>query len=431
MSHAQVPVVPACSAERLGADFHALAEFHEPGRPGWTRGAFSPSYVASRDWMAGRMRDAGMSVHRDAANNLIGTLPGTDPDAPALVTGSHTDTVEGGGRFDGIIGVLGALEAVRTLTDAGIHLAHELRVVDFFNEEPNQYGLSCVGSRALVGAVGAEHLRLDDGAGETLAEGLTRVGGAPERLAEARWSPDEIAAFLELHIEQGPVLEREGLPLAVVTAIAGIDRYRIELTGRPDHAGATPMDYRHDAACAAADAVLAAENLAGDGRGVATTGRIEIEPGAPNVVPGTARLWTEFRSGERAWLDNCRRELEKAIRAAAEQRGLTWTMENISAVDPVSADPRIQDLLTSAGDRLGLPRRAMFSGAGHDAAHMAELAPMGMLFIPSRGGRSHCPEEWTELDQVATGARALAQGLVELDRTTPTTTPPTVHTATH
>jgi beta-ureidopropionase / N-carbamoyl-L-amino-acid hydrolase len=420
MPHGIVPAVPACSVERLRRDFEALAEYHDPERPGWTRGAFSPPYVASRDWLAARMTEAGLTVRRDAANNLIGTLSGSKGDLPALVTGSHTDTVEGGGRFDGIIGVLGALEAVRTLADAGIGLEHELRVVDFFNEEPNQFGLSCVGSRALVGEVDDAHLRLDDGAGETLAGALTRVGGAPDRLGDARWSADEVTAFLELHIEQGPVLEHEGDPLAVVSAIAGIDRYRLEFTGQPDHAGATPMDYRYDAACAAAETVLAVERLAsGDGRGVATTGRIEIEPGAPNVVPGKARLWVEFRSGERKWLDDCRGELEEAVRSAAERRRLAWNMQGLSAVDPVGADTRVRELLARGSERLGLPHRTMFSGAGHDAAHMARLAPMGMLFIPSRGGRSHCPEEWTDLEQVATGAQALAQGLVELDRAQP------------
>ncbi|THA23961.1 Zn-dependent hydrolase [Streptomyces sp. RKND-216] len=417
MSHGPVPAVPACSVERLRADFDRLAEFHDPERPGWTRGAFSPFYAASRDWMASRMSAAGLTVRRDAVDNLIGTLPGARTDAPALVTGSHTDTVEGGGRFDGIIGVLGALEAVRTLADAGIALEHELRVVDFFNEEPNQFGLSCVGSRALVGEVTRKHLDLDDGAGETLRDALARVGGSPDDLPEARWSGDDVAAFLELHIEQGPVLEHEGLPVAVVSAIAGIDRYRVEFTGRPDHAGATPMDYRYDASCAAAETVLAVERLAADeGTGVATTGRIEIEPGAPNVVPGRARLWVEFRSGEREWLDDCGRGLHEAARAAAERRGVQADVHSLSASDPVAADTRIRELLERGNTRLGLPHRTMFSGAGHDAAHMARLAPMGMLFVPSHGGRSHCPEEWTDLEQVATGARALAQGLVEVDR---------------
>ncbi|QIZ38842.1 Zn-dependent hydrolase [Saccharopolyspora sp. ASAGF58] len=409
------PTVPACSAARIRADLDALAEFRAPDRPGWTRPAFSEWYVESRAWMTERMADAGLQVRRDAANNLIGTLAGTRGSGPALATGSHTDTVEGGGRFDGIIGVLAALEVVRTLRDQGIRLRHDLRVVDFFNEEPNQFGLSCVGSRAIAGSLLPAHLELDDGAGDTLAAGLTRVGGDPGRVADAAWDAAEVAAFLELHIEQGPVLEREGLPIAVVSAIAGIDRYRLEFAGQPDHAGGTPMDFRHDAACAAAEAVLAVERLASDGNGVGTTGRIEIEPGAANVVPGTARLWVEFRGGERSWLDACGRALGQDARAAAERRGVKLSVQPLSAVDPVPADPRVREVLANALQRLDLPHRAMFSGAGHDAAHLARLAPMGMLFIPSRGGRSHCPEEWTDLDQVATGARALAQSLIELD----------------
>lgn len=410
-----LPVVAECSVDRIRKDFEALAQFHDPDRPGWTRSAFSPSYIASRDWVAERMSDAGLSVRRDAANNLIGTLSGSNRGGPALATGSHTDTVEGGGRFDGIIGVLAAIEAVRTLRDCGIELEHDLRVVDFFNEEPNQFGLSCVGSRAIAGTLTPDHLMLSDNTG-TLGEGIARVGGDPERIGEAAWSSEEVAAFLELHIEQGPVLEREGLPLAIVSAIAGIDRYRLDFVGQPDHAGASPMDFRHDAACAAAETMLAVERLASDGQGVGTTGRIEVEPGAANVVPGTARIWVEFRGGKRDWLDERGRLLKSEAKDAAARRGLTFEMHSLSAVDPVPADPNVLEMLAQAAKRVDLPNRTMFSGAGHDAAQMAGLAPMGMLFIPSHEGRSHCPEEWSDLDQVACGARALTQGLVELDR---------------
>jgi beta-ureidopropionase / N-carbamoyl-L-amino-acid hydrolase len=409
------PLAPVCSADRIRADFDALASFADPDRPGWTRRAFSSYAVEAREWLAGRMADAGLTVTRDAANNLVGTRPGTRGGGPALATGSHTDTVEGGGRFDGIAGVLVGLEVVRTLRDAGLTLQHDLHVVDFFNEEPNQYGLSCVGSRALAGTLTEEHLALDDGTGETLGEGLARVGGDPERATSCAWGPDALAAFVELHIEQGPVLERKGLPVAVVTSIAGIDRYLLEFTGQPDHAGATPMDVRHDAFCAAAEAVLAVERLAGDGRGVGTTGRVEVEPGAANVVPGVARTWVEFRGGARAWLDDCGHALAEAARAAAAARGVTAQVKPLSAVDPVPADAWVQERLTAGVDRLGLASEPMFSGAGHDAAHMARLAPMGMLFVPSRDGRSHCPEEWTDLEDLATGARALTQGLLALD----------------
>ncbi|MQA02471.1 MAG: hydantoinase/carbamoylase family amidase [Streptosporangiales bacterium] len=407
-------LAPARSAQRISADLEALSQFREEHSPGWTRRAFSQPYIESRHWVAERMRDAGLHVERDAANNLIGTLPGQGP-GPALATGSHTDTVEGGGRFDGIIGVLAGIEVVRALRDAGIRLRHELRVIDFFNEEPNQYGVSCVGSRALVGGLTAEQLALDDGAGETLADGIRKVGGDPERVLDLAWHRGDLAAFVELHIEQGPRLELSDLPLAVVTAIAGIDRYRLVFEGQPDHAGATPMDVRRDALCAAAEVVLEIERLAEGTDGVATTGRLQIEPNAANVVPGAAVATVELRDADRRRLDDRGRRLMAAARAAGESRGVQVTSEPLTTVDPVPADDTVQQVLAAAADRLGLPHEAMFSGAGHDAAHMAAIAPIGMLFVPSAGGRSHCPDEWTDLDQVAVGARVLAQALLDLD----------------
>ncbi|MDT0304244.1 Zn-dependent hydrolase [Streptomonospora wellingtoniae] len=415
MTNPSAPAVPPCSADRIRDDVETLATFTEPSHPGWTRRAYSKEYTSAREWLASRMADCGLRVRRDAANNLIGTCAGR-AGGRALATGSHTDTVEGGGRFDGIAGVLTALEAVRTLHESGITLHHELRVVDFFNEEANAYGLSCVGSRALAGALSQRDLALTDATGESLAQGLARAGGDPASVADCAWTDDELAAFVELHIEQGPVLEQQGYPLAVVTAIAGIDRHLLEFTGQPDHAGATPMDMRRDALCAAAEAVLAVEELAGADGSVGTSGRLEVEPGAANVVPGTARVWAEFRAADRERLDAAASGLGTAAREAAAKRGVEVQVHPLSSVSPVAADPGVQDVLASAADRHGMATRRLFSGAGHDSAHMALLCPIGMLFVPSHGGRSHCPEEWTDPEDLAAGARALAQALVDLDR---------------
>jgi len=404
------PLAPAPQPARIQADLDTLAEFRDPEKPGWTRRAFGEYGVAGRKWIAERMRDAGLDVRTDPAGNIIGTLPG---EGPALVTGSHTDTVESGGRFDGIIGVLAGIEVARLFTESGVRPRHEFRVVDFFNEEPNPYGLSCVGSRAIGGVLTPEQLDLTDPDGETLRDGLTRVGADPDGALRCAWSADEVLAYVELHIEQGPLLERHGVPLAVVTAIAGIHRAVITVDGQADHAGTTPMDLRHDALCAAAETVTAIERLAAGG--VATVGRIESQPGAANVVPERARLWVEFRGPDAGWLDARHALLESAAAEAARTRGCTVTVEWVSAVAPVPVPDRMQDTIAAAIDRLGHRQERMFSGAGHDAAHIAPLAPMGMIFVPSRDGRSHCPEEFTETGQVATGAHALAQTLLDLD----------------
>jgi len=408
-------LAPACDTQRIKGDLETLSTYRDPDAPGWTRSAFSPVGVEGRNWLEGQMKLAGLTVSRDAANNLIGILSGAGSKNKAIATGSHTDTVNGGGRFDGIIGVLAALEVVRSLRDAGITLQHDLRVVDFFNEEPNPYGLSCVGSRAIAGTLTQEQLDLRNSAGQTLAQGLKEVGGDPARALHCRWDQDKLLAFLELHIEQGPALEKSGLPLAVVTSIAGICRALIEFTGQADHAGATPMDVRKDALCAAAESILEVERLASDGSGVGTAGKIESEPGATNVVPASAKVWVEFRGGSQEWLDTRRDHLEEALERISKHRAVGVSCGWLSSVAPVPASEPVQKTIAAAIDQHGFRYTHMFSGAGHDAAHMAHLAPMGMIFVPSRGGRSHTPEEWTDIEEIAVGARILSQVIIRLD----------------
>ncbi|MDQ6918044.1 MAG: M20 family metallo-hydrolase [Candidatus Dormibacteraeota bacterium] len=399
---------------RLEADLEALAAFRDSAAPGWTRPVFSGPYLASRDWVAGRMADAGLAVFRDAAGNLVGTLPGAD--GPALVTGSHTDSVNGGGRFDGPLGVLGAIEAARCIAKSGTQLQHHLRVVDFLGEEPNDFGLSCIGSRAVAGNLTEQQLSLKDRGGRTLGDALRSAGGSPEAVANAAWQPGEVAAFVELHIEQGPILEREGVPLGIVSGIAGIARAKLTFSGQADHAGTTPMDSRHDALCAAAEAILAVERLASDGTGVGTCGRLEVQPGALNVVPGRADLWCEFRSTDPAWLDSRLDLLEAEAAGAGRRRGVATAFERLSRTEPVATSPEVRAAMERGIAGLSLDWRTLASGAGHDAVQMARLGPVGMIFVPSRGGRSHCPEEWTEPAHLEAGVAALLATLLELDR---------------
>ena len=410
------PLSAQVSEDRLWGDLTGLAEFVESGLPGWTRRVFSAPYQASRRFIQTLMEEAGLIAEQDSAGNLIGRLPGADSTLPAIVIGSHTDTVTGGGRFDGMVGVAAAVEVARQLL--GSPLRHPLWVVDFLGEEPNEFGLSCLGSRAVTGHLGSDHLQLRDGSGRTLGEALTAAGCRPADLHTARWRPGSVHAYLELHIEQGRLLEQAGLELGVVTAIVGIARAQIDITGSADHAGTTPMDDRHDALAAAAEVVLGVDRLGRSGEvehGVATTGRILIQPNAANVVPGLAQLVVEMRSTSEAWLRRSSAALEEMVAQVAKDRSVEASLTWISSEPPVSCDPRVRQLLGRAVEQMGSTPMELESGASHDAAHVARVAPIGMLFVPSRGGRSHCPEEWTDPSQVADGARALLRATIEAD----------------
>jgi N-carbamoyl-L-amino-acid hydrolase len=399
-------------AERLQADLDELSTFVDPDLDGWSRPVFSEPYRAARDWVAKRMRDAGLQVRVDPVGNIIGTLAGRRP-GRFLATGSHTDTVRNGGRFDGIVGVLGAIEAARRLAETGTRLEHDLLVADFLGEEPNDHGVSCIGSRAVAGLISAGYLAMTDTAGTPLA---ARIADP----AAAAWPRDGLAGFVELHIEQGPVLEREGIDIGVVTAIAGIERAVASFHGRLDHAGTAPMGERRDALMAAAQAVLAVEQIGCSHPGaVATVGRIESRPGALNIVPFWARIWAELRSADPQWLDRVHYDLTRRITEVAQARGVDVEIDWLNDQPPIPATPSVQDTIAAAAASAGYSWRAMPSGAGHDAAHLASLAPTGMIFVSSRAGRSHCPEEWTDLSAVCAGAHTLAATLVAMDADPP------------
>jgi N-carbamoyl-L-amino-acid hydrolase len=399
-------------AERLQADLEELSTLVDPDLDGWSRPMFSEPYRAARDWVAERMRDAGLQVRVDPVGNIIGTLEGRRP-GRFLATGSHTDTVRNGGRFDGVVGVLGAIEAVRRLAETGTRLEHDLLVADFLGEEPNDHGVSCIGSRAVTGLISADYLAMPDPAGTPLA---ARIADP----AAAAWPRGRVAGFVELHVEQGPVLEREDIDIGVVTSIAGIERAVASFHGRPDHAGTAPMNERRDALMAAAQAVLAVEQIGCSHPGaVATVGRIESRPGALNIVPFWARIWAELRSADRQWLDRVHHDLTRRITEVAQARGLDVEIDWLNDQPPIPATPSVQATIAASAASAGYSWRAMPSGAGHDAAHLASLAPTGMIFVPSRAGRSHCPEEWTDLGAVCAGAHTLAASLVAMDADPP------------
>jgi N-carbamoyl-L-amino-acid hydrolase len=410
-------------ADRLWGDVMALAEITDPERP-YTRRSFSPLFLEGRTWLAKRFVDAGLAVRIDTAGNLIGRLEGADPSLGVIAVGSHSDTVPSGGRFDGIAGLATGLEIVRSFRDAGVRLGHAIEIIDFLAEEPSEYGLSCVGSRGMAGALDAGMLELTEPGGEKLCEALRRVGADPDRFAAAR--RHDIKAFLELHIEQGIVLESQSLDVGVVTSIVGIRRIEIVFEGAADHAGTTPMRLRHDALVAAANTVVAvrriAEQLAVEGPDyfVATVGILSVEPGASNVVPGRCRLVIDVRTTNSALTWRFVEALERESAACAAAARVERTpLATLSDGPPVACDPMLREVLRRGARELGLGETDLASGAGHDAAFMSRICPSAMIFVPCRNGKSHAPEEWADREAIARGAAVVLQAVKTLDRSLP------------
>lgn len=412
------------ASEAFDASFLGLSSYVDDRQDGWTREVFSEPYRNSRSFVSDRMREAGLEVHADGGGNIAGRLAGKaskhGTTLKPLMTGSHTDTVKNGGRFDGVVGVLGAIEAVNLLRERGIELEHDLYVMDFLGEEPNEFGVSCLGSRSMAGLLLPEHLDVTGTSGQTLGEAMAAFGLDTEAALRNARGPDSLHAYIELHIEQAPTLEREGNQIGVVTAIAGIDRLMARFAGEPDHAGATPMTDRHDALACAAEAILTIERegCGAPVHGVATAGRIESWPGSFNVVPSEARVYAELRSIDAEWLTGAKRNLTARIAQQAQARGVTQMIEWLTDQDPVPTTPAMRDHVAAAADSLGLRWMSVPSGAGHDAAHMQHLGPMGMIFVPSVEGHSHRPDEFTESEDVQAGIRTLTEVLVRLDRET-------------
>jgi len=413
--------LPLLNTARLWQRVETLSAFTRPDMP-WTRRAFSPQFDAARTWLHQQFVDAGLTTHLDVGGNLVGRLAGRDGHiTKPLVTGSHSDTVMLGGRFDGIIGVLAGVEVAHTLHEHGIALAHPVEVIDFLSEEPSDYGISCVGSRAITGQLSATMLAAINPEGETLACAMRRVGADPSALGRVLRAPGSVAAFVELHIEQGPVLETHGVPIGVVTHIVGIQGVSIVVEGQPDHAGTTPMALRRDALVGAAriiDTVYrhahAMDKKPHDV--VATVGRLTLAPNASNTVPGRVEMEMQVRSSHASVLDHFPDAVMALVAQDLKSLRVTATMTPLRRSEPTACTEQVMAVIERAATRLGYPTIRMPSGAGHDAMIMAMTGPMGMIFVPCRDGRSHCPEEWIEPQQLFDGAHVLYHTLCALDQ---------------
>jgi hydantoinase/carbamoylase family amidase len=384
---------------------------------GITREVYTPVYSEATALVADWMQKAGLETRLDAAGNLFGRWSGSDPQLPAVWTGSHFDTTLNAGAYDGVLGVLGAVAAAEQLRAAGFVPRRTIEVIGFAGEEP-RFGAGCIGSRALIGALQRSELdTMADRDGVTIATAMRTVGLDPDRIAEAQFDPAAVAAFLELHIEQGAVLEQRGIPVGVVERIAAPHQLRVTLTGEARHAGSTPMALRLDALGGAAEVILAVERLAREsasGTTVGTVGTVAVEPGAVNVIPGAVTLDIDVRD---VVLD-AREEVVRAIRAATDEisarRGLSAALRDVVFDRPAPCDPQIVATVRAVCDELGTPYLDMASGAYHDAMVLGAQVPIGMIFVPSRDGLSHHPDEYTEPAQLDLGVKVLAGTLAKL-----------------
>lgn len=399
--------------QRMQARIEALSEFGLNADGGSDRVAFSEHDREAREYFAGLMREAGLEVRMDAAANLIGRREGRRDDLPPILFGSHLDTVPNGGKYDGCVGSVGALEAIELLNEHGIVTEHPLEVIVFTDEEG---GLS--GSRAFIGDLGEDALDVVSHSGKTIRDGIRYLGGDPARLAEAAHGKGDIAAFLELHIEQGGTLEAGNTDIGVVQGIVGIEWWEVVVEGFANHAGTTPMQGRRDAVLAGSRFALAVNEIvtAEEGRQVGTVGRFTAEPGAPNVIPGRAMLSLELRDLSSGKIWRLFSAIEKRAAVIAEETGTKISFRHLDvAAEPAPTDERIQAIIASAADSLGLSHARLPSGAGHDAQDMARIAPTGMIFVPSRDGISHAPAEFTSAEDMANGASVLVQSILAID----------------
>jgi beta-ureidopropionase / N-carbamoyl-L-amino-acid hydrolase len=404
---------PMADSSRLQEHLTALSHFGANPEGGVSRVAFSDADIAGRAYVKSLMDAAGLDVRIDAVGNLIGRREGTDRRLPAIMLGSHTDSVPHGGNFDGDVGVMGSIEVAQQLRDRHIRLRHALEIVDFVDEEG---GL--IGSRAMAGEVSAATLDLLNSSGRSIRDGIRALGGDPAALSAARRSAGDLAAYLELHIEQGGILERTHTDIGVVQGIVGIHWWEATVTGVANHAGTTPMDQRHDALMAASELVLAVNTAAIQvpGRQVATVGQIRAEPGAPNVIPGKVVLSIEVRDLDAARMAEVFERIRVHATEIAQSRGVSIDFRDLEATAvPALTDPRIQRTIDSAAHTLGLTAKAMPSGAGHDAQDIARIAPIGMIFVPSVGGISHSPHEFTAPTDIVNGVNVLMRSLLAID----------------
>lgn len=400
---------------RLKSDVESLAAIGRAADHGVYRMAFSEGDMQARAWLSQRISQAGLELHQDGAANLFGRLA-WDPEQPSVMVGSHIDTVPGAGHLDGALGVLCGLEALRVMKQQGVSLKRPVELAAFSDEEGRFGGM--FGSQALCGDISPEWIHsARDLSGLGLVDAMAVQGlDASEALSAAR-APESLHAFLELHIEQGPVLDELGNSIGVVEGICGLKRWEVRLTGVANHAGTTPMVMRSDAFQGLAEFSVEIERILeehGAPQSVATIGRVELYPGAANVVPGEARFALEFRDLDESVLYLLSDAFRRTLSAIARRRGLMFDFEVLSELTPVSCDGPIRRLIESTAQAFNYRHTHLPSGAAHDTQQLARITRTGMIFVPSKGGRSHSAAEWTSWNDIHAGANVLLNTLYQL-----------------
>jgi N-carbamoyl-L-amino-acid hydrolase len=398
------------NGQRLMEHIKGLAEFGTNPQGGVSRVAYSDADKQGREYVLGLMKDARLDVSIDAAGNLIGRRPGSVSKLPPLLLGSHIDSVPEGGNYDGVVGSMGAIEVAQTLAEKNVTLRHPLEVIIFQNEEG---GL--IGSRALTGELTEKELDLVSRSGKTIREGIKFIGGDPSKLSEVK--RERIGAYIELHIEQGNILDTEKINIGVVEGIVGINWWDVTIEGFANHAGTTAMNNRQDALLAAAKFIQAVNQIVTSvpGRQVGTVGRIQALPGAPNVIPGKVVLSLELRDLDAAKIKMLYEKIYVEAQQIATASKTKFDFKEINVNIPAPTNPFIRFDIVEAARGLGLSTKLMPSGAGHDAQDMARLGPVGMIFVPSVGGISHSPREFSRPEDIANGADVLLQTVLRFD----------------
>jgi len=403
----------AADPDRMEQRIQALGQFGTNREGGVSRVAFSDADISGRNYIKRLMIEAGLIVRVDTAGNIIGRKEGSEEGLPPIMFGSHIDSVPGGGNYDGDVGVIGAIEVAQLMHERGMTMRHPIEVVSFTDEEG---GLT--GSRAMIGKLTDAALDVVSHSGMTIRDGIRHVGGDPNRLDLAARKPGDIAAFVELHIEQGAILDEENIDIGVVEGIVGISWWDVTIEGFANHAGTTPMNRRWDAMVTAAELTLAINRIATElpGRQVATVGKIQAFPGAPNVIPGEVVMSLEIRDLDAVKIQ----QVFDLISAEAGRIGdAKFTPIRFHEIDvaspPAPTDEQMRRIISAAAEELGMSFKLMPSGAGHDAQDLASIAPTGMVFVPSLNGISHSPKEFTSAEDMANGASVLLQTILAID----------------
>jgi N-carbamoyl-L-amino-acid hydrolase len=402
--------------QRLQGTLEKLSEFGRNPEGGVTRPAYSETDMAAREYVMGLMKQAGLEVRVDPAGNIFGHRDGSEK-LPILLFGSHIDSVPHGGNFDGDVGSLGSIEVLQAMKDQKVTTRHPLEVVIWANEEGNHFGLGSLGSSVASGTLGPAILDRKDEQGTTLADWLRRYGQDPAHLTDARIPRGAVAAFIELHIEQGPYLEEAKIPIGIVQGIVGTKRWKCVVTGFANHAGTTPMDRRKDALAAASREVLAVREAvrAETGRQVGTVGYLKVEPGAVNVIPGRVEFPVELRDLEVAKIDRMWEHIQEKFKAADAQENTSTVCTTLNVIEPALANPQLQTAVREAAKSMALATMDLPSAALQDSQEVAKIAPMAMIFVPSHDGISHSPKEFTSWHDVSNGAEVLYRTIVLLD----------------